>query len=52
MKVKLLKDARIKHRPGEIVEVTPEEYRFLSGIGAAVPVVEKKEAPKKGTKKK
>ena len=52
MKVKLLKVARIKHNAGEIVEVTPEEYRFLTAVGAAVPVVETKETPKKGAKKK
>lgn len=52
MKVKLLKVARIKHNAGEIVEVNPEEYRFLTAVGAAVPVIEKKETPKKGAKKK
>ena len=51
MKVKLLKVARIRHNAGEIVEVNPEEYRFLRGVGAAVPVVETKETPKKGNKK-
>lgn len=51
MKIKLLKAARIKHKPGDIVDVTPEEYMFLCSIEAAIPVKEK-EAPKKGTKKK
>lgn len=50
MKVKLLKVARVKHQPGEIVEVTPEECRFLTSVGAAEPV--KEETPKKGAKKK
>ena len=50
MKVKLLKAARIKHRPGEVVDVTPEEYFFLTSIEAAVPV--KEEPPKKGRPKK
>jgi ribosomal protein L9 len=46
MKVLLLRDARIKHKAGEIVEVTPAECNFLCGVGSAVelavktPVVE------------
>lgn len=46
MKVLLLRDARIKHKAGEIVEVTPAERNFLCGVGSAVelavkaPVVE------------
>lgn len=38
MRIKLTRTARIKHYPGEIVEVSPEEYNFLintnSGVGA------------------
>ena len=49
MRVELLKDARIKHKAGEIVEVSPEEYNFLVSVKAAVPVVEEK--PKRGTKR-
>ena len=33
MKVKLLKDARIRHKAGEIVEVSPEECFFLTSTG-------------------
>ena len=46
MKVLLLRDARIKHKAGEIVEVTPAECNFFCGVGSAVelavkaPVVE------------
>ena len=50
MRVELLKDARIKHKAGEIVEVSPEEYNFLVSVKAAVPVAEEK--PKRGTRKK
>lgn len=50
MRVELLKDARIKHKAGEIVEVSPEEYNFLASVNAAVPVAEEK--PKRGTRKK
>ncbi len=54
MKVKLLQDARIKHKAGEIVEVSPAEFDFLVGIKAAEfveaePATEPKK--KKATKK-
>ena len=54
MKVRLLRDARIKHYAGEVVEVSPEEAVFLQSVGAAVPAVpaeEEKTKPKKGTRK-
>ncbi len=38
MKVKLLRDARINHKAGEIVEVSPSEYHFLVSTGSAVGV--------------
>lgn len=38
MKVKLLRDARINHKAGEIVEVSPEEKGFLVSVGSAVEV--------------
>ena len=41
MRVKLLRDARIKHYTGEIVEVSPEEYKFLCSVGSAVEVAVK-----------
>lgn len=59
MKMLLLKQARVKHYPGEVVEVSPEEAVFLQSVGAAVPAEEEKAAPaeeektkpKKGTRK-
>lgn len=47
MKVELLTDARIRHKAGEIVEVSPDEYLFLTSVHAAKPVEEKKAKPKK-----
>lgn len=38
MRVKLLRDARINHKAGEIVEVSPAEYNFLVSVGSAVEV--------------
>lgn len=45
MKVRLLKDARITHKAGEIVEVSPDELIFLTStrqaevLGTAAPEV-------------
>lgn len=41
MKVKLLRDARITHKAGEIVEVSPTEFQFLVSVGSAVEVAVK-----------
>ena len=35
MKVRLLRDARINHTAGEIVEVSPAEFNFLVSVGSA-----------------
>lgn len=51
MKARLIKDARIKHKAGEIVEVSPAEYNFLTSVGVAEPVKVEKTI-KKGTRKK
>ena len=54
MKVHLLRDARINHKAGETVEVSPAEFNFLVSVGSAEPVSEIDEVkPKKrtGTKK-
>ena len=40
MKVRLLRDARIKHSIGEIIEVSPEEFLFLVSVGSAEPLDE------------
>lgn len=61
MKVKLLRDAKIRHAAGEIVEVSPAECQYLTSLGSAVIVgaapAKAKEEPKakvttKTTKKK
>lgn len=41
MKVKLLRDSRINHAAGEVVEVSPATADFLISVGSAAPVVEK-----------
>jgi hypothetical protein len=41
MKIKLLRNARITHKSGEIVEVSPEECKFLCSVGSAVEVAVK-----------
>lgn len=41
MKVKLLRDSRINHQAGEIVNVSPAQADFLISCGSAAPVVEK-----------
>ena len=51
MQVKLIKDARIKHKAGDIVEVSPIDANYLVATGQAVPVAEKKETARKQTKK-
>ena len=45
MKVKLLRDARITAKSGEIVEVSPEQAEFLISVGSAEKVAEKATAP-------
>lgn len=45
-KVKLLNDARILHKAGEIVEVSPLEYDFLISLGQAVDIEGAKEVKK------
>ena len=60
MKVRLLRDARINHKAGDIVEVSPEQYAFLLSVNGAElvenakaePVAEMPEKPKRVTRKK
>ena len=40
-KIKLLRDTRINHKAGEIVEVSPAELAFLISVGSAVEVAMK-----------
>lgn len=50
MKVRLLRNARINHKVGEIVEVSPTEFNFLVSVGSAEPYREAvEEKPKKRT---
>jgi len=50
MKVHLLRDARIRHKAGETVEVSLAEFNYLVSIGSARPVKEAvEEKPKKRT---
>lgn len=41
MKVRLLRDARIIHKAGEIIDVSPAEFNFLVSVGSAVEVAVK-----------
>ena len=55
MRVRLLRAARVTHKAGEIVEVSPDQAAFLISIGSAEPVAERREMPeaaKKTTRKK
>ena len=59
MKVKLLRDSRIWHKEGEIVEVSPSECQFLISVGSAVevavnasPVETAEKEPVKATRKR
>lgn len=59
MKARLLKDARIHHKAGDIVEVSPVEFNYLASTKQAVLYVEERpavetpeEKPKRTTRKK
>ena len=54
MKVKLLRDSRIMHKAGEIVEVSPAESGFLISVGSAIEVRTENvvETPEKATRKR
>lgn len=41
MKVRLLRDTRINHKAGEIVDVSPAEMAFLISVGSAAEVAVK-----------
>ena len=53
MKIRLLRPARITMNTGEIVEVSPDQARFLLSVGSAELVMPepKKETPEKATTK-
>ena len=46
MKVKLIREARIRHAAGEIVEVSSVERDFLVSTGSAVDVVDEADKTK------
>ena len=46
MKVRLLRDSRINHAAGEIVEVSSAEAEFLLSVGSAVKVGETQKVEK------
>ena len=59
MKARLIKDARIHHKAGDIVEVSPVEFNYLASTKQAVLYVEDRqteetpeEKPKRTTRKK
>ena len=60
MKVRLLRDARINHKAGEILEVSPADAKFLVSVLSAelvetavsVPAAETADKPKKTTRKR
>jgi hypothetical protein len=53
MKLLLKKAARINHKAGEIVEVSPDQARFLLSLNVAEIVeVAEKPAPKRETRSK
>lgn len=56
MRVKLTRDARIRHKAGETVEVSPAEAGFLISVGSAVAAPgkppEKPSQPKKAKETK
>lgn len=51
MKLLLTKAARINCKAGEIVEVSPDQARFLLAMGAAEIIIEQKTTPETVAKK-
>lgn len=51
-RVKLLRDARITRKAGEIVEVSPAELSFLVSVGSAVEIADKKPEAEPQTEKR
>lgn len=52
MKIKLIRDSRITHKAGEIVEVSPAEAAFLLSVNSAVEVRADEEQPQQKTTRK
>lgn len=51
MRVRLTKDMRIRHKAGEIVEVSPAECNFLVSVGAAEAIKDAKPEEQKTRKR-
>lgn len=52
MKIKLVREARIRHKAGDIVEVSPAEAQFLTSTGSAVYVPNEASRPRREPKEK
>ena len=52
MRAVLLRDARILHKAGEVIEISPEQYNHLAALGSAVPAKAAKPELKKEAKRK
>ena len=52
MLIKLVREARIRHKAGDIVEVSPAEAQFLTSTGSAVYVPPEAPRPRRDNKKK
>lgn len=52
MLIELKRAARIWHKAGEIVEVSPAEAEFLISVESARPVEKRTETPEKTVKKR
>lgn len=48
MKIKLLRDSKVTHRAGEVVEASPAEAAFLISVQSAIEIRQ----PQKATRKK
>ena len=47
MKIKLLRDSKVTHRAGEVVEASPAEAAFLISVNSAIEVREPVKAVRK-----
>ena len=52
MKVQRIRDMKIRHRAGEIVEVAPAEYQFLLSTNSALAIPIEADKPAKKAKPK
>lgn len=52
MRIKLVREARIRHKAGEIVEVSPAEAQYLTSTGSAVYMPNDAPRPRRDPKKK